>query len=278
MWLWLLVVTVLVVGDLLLAPKPGRADHHPGPDRRRCGSATPPSRSCWSPNSGTRRVRALVRDAWQPTAGASGNRHRIDVSPGDRTLLRTPLRPRRRGDLKALGVTVRRAGRWAGGPAADVRRAGRGPVAAAVRVPQAPAEPAGPAARARRPGRDPGARPGDGVRLAARVRPRRRRPLDRLAGQRPQPRGRRTHLAAGARPPGGAGARHLAHLGGPGRGRAPAGLGDGRGAAAGGAGRPGRRPDRLRRRRPAGAVAAALRAGPATWPRTCRTRWPTSSR
>ena len=61
-------------------------------------------------NAGRRRLRGLVRDAWQPTAGASGNRHRIALSPGDRVLLRTPLRPRRRGDLRALGVTVRLRG------------------------------------------------------------------------------------------------------------------------------------------------------------------------
>src|SRR5690606_37665476 len=61
-------------------------------------------------NAGSRTVRAVVRDAWQPSAGASGNRHRIRLSPGDRTVLTTPLLPRRRGDLHAAGVTVRAFG------------------------------------------------------------------------------------------------------------------------------------------------------------------------
>ena len=61
-------------------------------------------------NTGGRRLRGVVRDAWQPTAGASGNRHRIGLSPGDRVLLRTALRPRRRGDLRAVGVTARLRG------------------------------------------------------------------------------------------------------------------------------------------------------------------------
>jgi uncharacterized protein (DUF58 family) len=51
-----------------------------------------------------------VRDAWQPSAGAHDNRHRVDLAPGDRVLLRTPLLPRRRGDLRAVGVTLRMRG------------------------------------------------------------------------------------------------------------------------------------------------------------------------
>jgi uncharacterized protein (DUF58 family) len=55
-------------------------------------------------------VVADVRDAWQPTAGATGNRHRVRLAAGGRTVLRTALLPRRRGDLRALGVTVRTRG------------------------------------------------------------------------------------------------------------------------------------------------------------------------
>uniref|UniRef100_UPI00286B1354 DUF58 domain-containing protein n=1 Tax=Nocardioides sp. TaxID=35761 RepID=UPI00286B1354 len=58
-------------------------------------------------NPGTRTVRALVRDAWQPTAGASGNRHQVRLPAGDATTLSTALCPRRCGDLRAVGVTVR---------------------------------------------------------------------------------------------------------------------------------------------------------------------------
>ena len=61
-------------------------------------------------NTSGRRVRGLLRDAWQPSAGASDNRHRLDLGAGDRAVLRTPLLPRRRGDLRAIGVTVRLRG------------------------------------------------------------------------------------------------------------------------------------------------------------------------
>src|SRR5262249_54896909 len=76
-------------------------------------------------NTGGRRLRGVVRDAWQPTAGASRNRHRLSLSPGDRVLLRTPLVPRRRGDPRA----VRPTGRLPRPP----RRAARRPRAGASR-------------------------------------------------------------------------------------------------------------------------------------------------
>ena len=108
-WLWLLVVTVLVLGDLLLAPRPtalalGREPISPV----RLGQPT--ESVLRVTNDGRRRVRALVRDAWQPSAGASANRHPLDLDGGDRTVLTTPLLPRRRGDLRSLGVTVRARG------------------------------------------------------------------------------------------------------------------------------------------------------------------------
>jgi uncharacterized protein (DUF58 family) len=61
-------------------------------------------------NEGTRRVRALVRDAWQPSAGAPVTRHRLDLRPGQRARIVTRLRPTRRGDRRAEHVTVRSSG------------------------------------------------------------------------------------------------------------------------------------------------------------------------
>lgn len=61
-------------------------------------------------NTGRRRVRGVVRDAWVPSAGAVGDRHQIDVSAGERRVLTTTLRPTRRGERYAAGVTVRSAG------------------------------------------------------------------------------------------------------------------------------------------------------------------------
>jgi uncharacterized protein (DUF58 family) len=82
-------------------------------DRRPAGSARlgdPALPHLVVTNTGRRTVRGLLRDAWQPTAGASGNRHRLHLAPGDRARVRTSLLPRRRGDLRAIGVTVRTRG------------------------------------------------------------------------------------------------------------------------------------------------------------------------
>ncbi|MCW2814495.1 MAG: hypothetical protein JWN84_1950 [Nocardioides sp.] len=108
-WLWLLLVLLLCGLDLLLAPRPSvlAFSRRPAaPVRRRHPSASELAVA----NTSTRTVQGVCRDAWQPTAGATGNRHRLRLAPGDRTVLTTPLLPRRRGDLRAVGVTVRLAG------------------------------------------------------------------------------------------------------------------------------------------------------------------------
>ena len=107
--LWLLVVAVLVVADLLLAPSVRSL----AVSRQPVGTVRlgyDAESALLVENVGGRRLRGVVRDAWQPTAGATANRHRIRLDPGDRVLLRTGLKPRRRGDLRALGVTARLRG------------------------------------------------------------------------------------------------------------------------------------------------------------------------
>ncbi|UJP39518.1 DUF58 domain-containing protein [Cellulomonas palmilytica] len=69
-----------------------------------------------------RRLRAHVRDAWPPSAGASPggdpgtggrdaqahpDRHAVDLAPGDARRVRTVLVPTRRGDLHGDRVTIR---------------------------------------------------------------------------------------------------------------------------------------------------------------------------
>ncbi|GAB3771042.1 uncharacterized protein (DUF58 family) [Nocardioides ginsengisegetis] len=108
-WLWVLAVGVAVLVDWVVAPPPASVTMH----RRPVGTVRmghPTETLVVATNDGRRTVTALVRDAWQPTAGASDNRHRVRLGPGDRVLLRTPLQPRRRGDLRAIGVTVRSRG------------------------------------------------------------------------------------------------------------------------------------------------------------------------
>jgi len=108
-WLWLVLVLVLGGADLLLAPRPASL----GLTRRPVGTVRqhePAQSLLVVDNTSTRTVRGVVRDAWQPSAGATANRHRIRLGPGDRAALVTPLLPRRRGDLRAQGVTVRLPG------------------------------------------------------------------------------------------------------------------------------------------------------------------------
>ena len=104
-WMWLLLVGLVTAADWLLAPRPATLEvtRRP-PGTVRTGT---PADSRLTVTATGRGVRALVRDAWQPSAGASDNRHRVVLRPGARALLTTPLLPRRRGDLRAVGVTVR---------------------------------------------------------------------------------------------------------------------------------------------------------------------------
>jgi uncharacterized protein (DUF58 family) len=61
-------------------------------------------------NSGPRPVRGVLRDAWQPSAGAGADRHPLDVPPAERRTVTTRLTPTRRGDRPADRVTVRSFG------------------------------------------------------------------------------------------------------------------------------------------------------------------------
>ena len=61
-------------------------------------------------NTGSRPLRALVRDAWQPSAGAQNARQRMDVPAGERRRMKVLLRPARRGDLTSPHVTLRAFG------------------------------------------------------------------------------------------------------------------------------------------------------------------------
>jgi uncharacterized protein (DUF58 family) len=108
-WLWTLAVGLLVLVDLLAAPSPGAVElERPAVGTVRQGHPT--ETRLRVTNTSSRRLRGLLRDAWQPSAGATDNRHRLALGPGDRVVLRTPLLPRRRGDLQATGVTLRLRG------------------------------------------------------------------------------------------------------------------------------------------------------------------------
>ncbi|MCD0451219.1 DUF58 domain-containing protein [Actinocorallia sp. API 0066] len=61
-------------------------------------------------NPGRRRVRALVRDAWPPSAGVTPRTFEIDVPAGERRRAELRLAPTRRGDRSSVSVTIRSTG------------------------------------------------------------------------------------------------------------------------------------------------------------------------
>jgi uncharacterized protein (DUF58 family) len=78
------------------------------PSRIRLGETAPVR--LFLTNTGTRTLRAVVRDAWQPSAGASPARLRMTVPPGERRAADLTLRPFRRGERRTEQVTVRALG------------------------------------------------------------------------------------------------------------------------------------------------------------------------
>ncbi len=125
---WILLVALLVAADVVLAPAP----RHLQIARRssapvRLGDATVTELTVTNPTSHT--YRGMLRDAWQPSAGAEGERHTLSLRRGERVRLRTTLRPTRRGDRLADLVTVR-----VSGPLRLGARQGSYAVAGAVRA------------------------------------------------------------------------------------------------------------------------------------------------
>jgi uncharacterized protein (DUF58 family) len=61
-------------------------------------------------NTGRRRLRAIVRDAWVPSAGVTPRSQALDVDPGERRAVVSALRPTRRGHRVTAHVTIRSQG------------------------------------------------------------------------------------------------------------------------------------------------------------------------
>ena len=210
------------------------------------GGRSAPAAARHGPARRPRRVRVTVanegnrRCAGGPRrVAAHGRRHRqpapLSLPGGERRVLRTPFRPWRRGDLRAFGVTVRS---W-------------GPLHLAAKqrtydVPgrSAPCHRSSRASTCRRGWRSSASSTAGRLCGSAERAPSSTRSastsaatsaVDRLARVRAHPARGRPHLAAGARPAGGARARHLAHRRRAGRWRrrrAAAGRRDGRRTAA----------------------------------------------
>lgn len=106
---WIAVVLALTIVDLAIAGSPRRLTlSRTLPDRVRLGETV--ETTLLIVNAGRRRVRGVVRDAWQPSAVASPSRSRVDIPPGERRAITTTLTPFRRGERRAAHVTVRSHG------------------------------------------------------------------------------------------------------------------------------------------------------------------------
>jgi uncharacterized protein (DUF58 family) len=106
---WLAFVALLAVADLLLAASPRRIDLErvlPGPVR--LGERV--QSTLYLTNSGRRRMRAIVRDGWPPSAAATPSRQRVVVPPAERRSIVTVLTPFRRGERRSAHVTLRSFG------------------------------------------------------------------------------------------------------------------------------------------------------------------------
>ncbi|MDH2442957.1 DUF58 domain-containing protein [Amnibacterium sp. CER49] len=106
---WLLLVALLVALDVLVAPSPRRVRlDRELPDAVRLGE--PVGATLLVTNLSERRISGLVRDAWQPSAGADPSRWPLDLPGGERRAFRTTLTPIRRGERRTEQVTVRSLG------------------------------------------------------------------------------------------------------------------------------------------------------------------------
>nr|WP_220476088.1 DUF58 domain-containing protein [Microcella alkalica] len=120
---WVGLCLVLMAVDAALAASPRATSlARSGPDRVRLTEQA--EVTLLVTNGSRRRLRGVIRDAWEPSAGATPRRQRIDVPAGERRAVRSVLRPWRRGERRAAMVTIRAIG--------PMRLAGR---QASIRVP-----------------------------------------------------------------------------------------------------------------------------------------------
>ena len=126
--LWAAILAIVVAVDFVLAGSPARLEFaRDTPPRLRLGESAPARLAV--ANLGSRTVRGVLRDAWEPSAGAHPNRHRLRLAPEASTVVTTTLRPVRRGERRAAHVTVRSFG-----PLRMVARQRTMPVPGHVRV------------------------------------------------------------------------------------------------------------------------------------------------
>lgn len=103
---WILLVAVVGTVDVLAAPAPGILRFSRDvPARAKLGDEV--ATRLQVINTGDRTVRARIRDAWQPTAGAPPERPRVVIPARESRTVAVRLLPRRRGELRSEFVAVR---------------------------------------------------------------------------------------------------------------------------------------------------------------------------
>lgn len=106
---WMFLLFVLATIDLLIASSPRRVQlSREVPVRVRLGETVVATLTVQ--NTGSRTLRGVVRDAWQPSAGAHPTRTRVAIRAGERRVIRTNLHPVRRGERRSAHVTIRSFG------------------------------------------------------------------------------------------------------------------------------------------------------------------------
>ena len=106
---WLVLCVVLASIDLLLAASPRALLLQRQTDARVRLTETARA-TLFVTNPSRRPLRGAIRDAWEPSAGATPKRQRLLVPPGERRAIVTQLTPWRRGERRTALVTVRSRG------------------------------------------------------------------------------------------------------------------------------------------------------------------------
>lgn len=103
---WVVLCLVLGVVDLAAAASPRRVVLERSiPARVRLGAEA--VSELFVTNTGRRTIRGTLRDAWEPSAGATPARQALHLPAGERRRLTVTLQPWRRGERRVVQVTVR---------------------------------------------------------------------------------------------------------------------------------------------------------------------------
>lgn len=106
---WIVGCALLALLDLALAASPRAVGlARSTADRVRLTESA--AATLYVTNPGRRRLRGIIRDAWEPSAGARPARQTLDVPAGERRAVTTTLTPWRRGERRSAAVTVRALG------------------------------------------------------------------------------------------------------------------------------------------------------------------------